>query len=389
MASYLETQIEDWRNRGVISDAVADVLLADVAETMPATRRRPLRRFSFVRIVVLFAAISFAAAILMFVSANWEAVPRIIKVFGIMAIIAAGLIGGALVGIRSGGRGRRLEEACYLVAGAAYVAGVALVGQMYHLPGELSGAMLAFALGLGFAGLMVRSYVMSVAALAAMAAWHATRPLAANLLTLEFVFFALFCAIGWAAARWLGARWMARAVIVAFVAGLGPFMLDVASTVAGFYLDLPRVLRALLWLALWAASIAGLALARYRPARIEAVPGLSRAPVAIALGAGLLAIVVLHLESGTLLPLLIVGPLALVYALFVLFAFGARSATIRWIGYVLFVGEILLLYGATVATLLGTAGFFLVVGVTLTVLAAAIYAYERRVRRPKPGGADG
>ena len=389
MASHLENQIKDWRDRGVISAEVATALHDDLGSADIAGAKSRAKSFSFFRIVAVLAAVSFAAAILMFISANWAAIPRLAKVSGIMIIIAAGLVGGAVAGGRPGRADRRLEEAFYLVAGAAYVGGVALVGQLYHLPGDLGRAMFGFALGLGAAGLLVRSHVLSFAALGAIAWWHAARPLAENLLSAEFVVFAAFCAAGWGVARRLGARWIARAAIAAFIVGLIPFLIEVIDAVVGAYQALPDALRLISWLALWAASIAALTAARFRPVLIDELPGLRRAPIAIALGVGLAAVIALHLESEGLLPLLVVGPMTLIYALFVLFAFGARSAPIRWVGYVLFIGEILVLYGATVATLLGTAGLFLVVGLTLTVLAVVIYVFERRFRRPVEGGADG
>ena len=100
-----------------------------------------------------------------------------------------------------------------------------------------------------------------------------------------------------------------------------------------------------------------------------------------AFGAGLIALLALHVESGDLLPLFVVGPMTLGFALYALFTHGARSRTIRYVSYAVFVGEILFLYGETVASLLGTAGFFLAVGVTLTLIAGGIYWAERRFKR--------
>ncbi len=388
MASYLESRIKDWRNRGVIDDTVADALFADVAKTAGRSAKKPGRSFSFFRIVAVFAAVSFAAAILMFISANWAAIPRLAKVAAIMVIIGGGLIGGALVRGRGGRYGRRLEEAFYLVAGAGYVGGVALVGQMYHLPGDVNAAMLGFALGLGAAGLLVRSQVLSLASLGAVAWWHATRPLASDLLTPEFAILVAFCVSGWGVARWLGARWVGRAAIGAFVLGLVPFLIDVIDATLNYYQDLPDGVRLTIWLVVLALSIVTLAVARFRPQMLSAVPGYGPRGLAIAFAAGTAALIALHLESEDLLPLLVVGPVTLAFALFVLFAFGARSVAIRWFGYVLFVGEIMVLYEATVATLLGTAGLFLVIGLTLTLLALGIYVFERRVRRANAGGGE-
>jgi uncharacterized membrane protein len=377
MASYLENQIKDWHNRGIIADDVADALLSDIGQSAATTRDEGAQPFSFFRIVAIFAAISFAAAIVMFISANWEAIPRLMKVGGIMVLIAAGLVGGAVTGARGGRYGRMLEEAAYLVAGAAYVGGVALVGQMYHLPGDIGQAMFGFALGLGVAGLAVRSHVLTAGALGAIAWWYVKTPAPENLIDVNFAIFAAFCAAGHALARFGGMprlRWVAAA---AFVIGLVPFLFSVLEAIADFYEGLPDGVRLALWLVLLAASLAGLWLARGAD---EPAPSFWRRP-ATAFGAGLIALLAMHVESDDLLPLLVVGPMTLGFALYALFTHGARSQAIRYVSYAVFVGEILFLYAETVATLLGTAGFFLAVGVTLTLIAGGIYWAERRFKR--------
>ncbi|MBO6640515.1 MAG: DUF2157 domain-containing protein [Roseitalea sp.] len=377
MASYLENQIKDWHNRGVITDAVSDALLADIGQSGATTREESTQPFSFFRIVAIFATISFAAAIVMFISANWEAIPRLVKVGGIMVLIAGGLIGGAVIGARGGRYGRWLEEAAYLVAGAAYVGGVALVGQMYHLPGDIGQAMFGFALGLGLAGLAVRSHVLAGAALGAIAWWYLETPSPENLASANFAIFAAFCAAGYALARFGGMPWLRWGAAAAFVIGLIPLLLDVLEAIADFYEGLPDAVRLALWLALLVLSIGRLWISKDPD---EPKPSFWRRP-GTAFGAGLIALLALHVESEDLLPLLVVGPMTLGFALYALFTHGARSQAIRYPSYVVFVGEILFLYGETVASLLGTAGFFLAVGLTLTLIAGGIYWAERRFRR--------
>jgi uncharacterized membrane protein len=385
MASYLENQIKDWHNRGIIADDVATALLADIGQNDAAAHNNRATPFSFFRIVAIFAAISFAAAIVMFISANWEAIPRLAKVAGIMVLIAGGLIGGAVVGSRGGRHARWLEEAAYLVAGAAYVGGVALVGQMYHLPGDIGQAMFGFALGLGLAGLAVRSHVLATGALGAICWWYLETPAPENLVDADFAIFAVFCAAGYALARFGGMarlRWVAAA---AFVIGLLPFVLEVLEAIADFYEGLPDAMQLALWLALLVLSIGGLWISR-DPEDLE--PSFWVRP-GTAFGAGLIALFALHVESGDLLPLLVVGPMTLGFALYALFTHGARSRTIRYVSYAVFVGEILFLYAETVASLLGTAGFFLAVGVTLTLIAVGIYWVERRFKRRAEKGEHG
>ncbi|WP_306117869.1 MULTISPECIES: DUF2157 domain-containing protein [unclassified Roseitalea] len=380
MASYLENQIKDWQRRGVVSDDVAQTLLDDVRGSLSVATERPARRFSFLRIVAGFAALSFAAAILMFISANWEAIPRLARVAGVMVLIGAGLVGGAVVRLRDHGRHLRLEEAFYFVGGAAYVGGVALVGQMYHLPGDVGQAMLGFAAGLGLAALCVRSHVLALFALGAAAWWYLETPEPDNLLTPVFAGFALFCAAGYGLGTLMAARWVRWAAIAAFVVGLLPFAGAVIEAVIDAYDGLPDAIRLAIWLIALALAVAVLWAERVAPGRLRGVPGLRRPRAGAAFGLGVFALFALHTEAGDLLPLIVVGPMTLAFALFALFAHGARSRPIRYAGYVLFVGETLFLYAETVATLLGTAGFFFAVGLTLTAIALVIYVAERRFR---------
>ncbi|MEQ8401439.1 MAG: DUF2157 domain-containing protein [Roseitalea porphyridii] len=390
MASWLEHQIRDWRNRGVIDDAVAAALVEDVRKGVKNAPSSAVRRFSFFRIVALFAAVSFAAAILMFISANWEAIPRLVKAAGVMALIGAGLVGGALVRSRGGRIGPRLEEAFYLVAGAAYVGGVALVGQMYHLPGTIGEAMAGFALGLGIAGVLVRGNVLLAGALGALAWWYVETPNAANLLDRQFAIVVAVCAAGFIFAHLTGMRRLRIVAIAAVLVSMLPFLIatvvpwiiDMIEAAVEFYQGLPEATRIALWLLVLVAGVIILWLSR---GTTEGSGWAQRLAPAIGFALGVGALAVLHAESETLLPLIVVGPLALAFALFALFAHGAASRPIRYLAYALFVGEILFLYAATVATLLGTAGFFFAIGPMLTVLAAVIYASEQRFRRRAAG----
>ena len=79
MAGYLDTVSKDiarWRAAGLIDEATATALSADAA----AHHRRS---FSFGGILAILAAALFGAALLLLVAANWEAIPRLVRVAGI------------------------------------------------------------------------------------------------------------------------------------------------------------------------------------------------------------------------------------------------------------------------------------------------------------------
>ena len=76
MASYatkVKRDIERWREAGMIDAATADALSLDV-------ERNGGGSVSFGSILSMMAAALFAAAILIFIAANWEAIPRLTRV---------------------------------------------------------------------------------------------------------------------------------------------------------------------------------------------------------------------------------------------------------------------------------------------------------------------
>ncbi|RUT97968.1 DUF2157 domain-containing protein, partial [Mesorhizobium sp. USDA-HM6] len=79
-ATKVRTDIARWRDAGLIDAATADALTSDVA----ANERSSL---SFGSILAMMAALLFCAAILIFVAANWEAIPRLARVAALFAVI--------------------------------------------------------------------------------------------------------------------------------------------------------------------------------------------------------------------------------------------------------------------------------------------------------------
>jgi len=99
---------------------------------------------------------------------------------------------------------------------------------------------------------------------------------------------------------------------------------------------------------------------------------------------GLVAIVFLHGELGDEdAGLVVAAVIGILFSVVALYIHGRDWRAVRYISYVLFVGEILLVYGETVFSMLGTSGFFLVLAVVLTLVAIIVYRLERRMRKPR------
>ncbi|TIX21273.1 MAG: DUF2157 domain-containing protein, partial [Mesorhizobium sp.] len=140
MAGYakrVRADIARWREIGLIDPATAEALACDVA----ANERASL---SFGSILAMMAALLFSAAILIFVAANWEAFPRLVRVAALFAVILAGYVGGAVLKTRDHAA---IGEALWIVAAAAFGGSIALIGQMYHLSGDEASALVTWCVG--------------------------------------------------------------------------------------------------------------------------------------------------------------------------------------------------------------------------------------------------
>ena len=98
-------------------------------------------------------ALLLGLAVVAFVSSQWEFSPRVAR-FG---MIVAGLLIAYAAAFQFERRGLRIfAEAGVLAGGVIFAAGIALVGQTYHLSGDFSGAVLLFEAGVLAAALSQR-----------------------------------------------------------------------------------------------------------------------------------------------------------------------------------------------------------------------------------------
>lgn len=142
----LEADLTKWTGAGLIA-----------AEQAGAIRRAVLADGSGVKlpaILGMLGGLLLASGVAAFVAANWEYVPRIGKLAGILiAIIIA-----ALAALRYDKRGAALaSDAASTCATLIFGAGVALVGQMYHLPADWQAGTLLVGIGAFTVAALMRS----------------------------------------------------------------------------------------------------------------------------------------------------------------------------------------------------------------------------------------
>ena len=77
----IEKDFNVWVTKGLVGKDAASAMLAeyDARETV----------FSAGRVLTLLAALLLSAAILLLIAANWEAIPRLVRVCGLVAMIWA------------------------------------------------------------------------------------------------------------------------------------------------------------------------------------------------------------------------------------------------------------------------------------------------------------
>ena len=135
-APGVRKHIERWVQKGLIDDRTRRALV-DEMESQGGG-------FGLGGVLAVLGALLLGAAIITLIAANWDAIPRIGRVGLVLALIWIGYLGGAWRQSKGDGI---FSQVFYLVAGAAFGGGIALVGQMYHLSGDTSDAALVWAIG--------------------------------------------------------------------------------------------------------------------------------------------------------------------------------------------------------------------------------------------------
>jgi uncharacterized membrane protein len=157
---HLEADLVKWVAAGVIS--------ADVAQSIRKARFGEEAASRLPAIFAMLGALMLAASVSAFVAANWQEIPRLVRLVGILAVIAGCFFPALLLDRRGMPNG---ADATVTFATLCFGAGIALVGQMYHLPADWpAGAMLIAIGGLVAAALTGKNGPL-VIAFVAMTAW--------------------------------------------------------------------------------------------------------------------------------------------------------------------------------------------------------------------------
>ncbi|MFC3072689.1 DUF2157 domain-containing protein [Shinella pollutisoli] len=351
----LERDLRHWTAAGLLDAPTAARLLKEYDSRESA--------FSVGRVLMIIAALLVSAAILLLVASNWEAIPRLARLVGIVGLIWGAYLAGGLLLARGAGR---LAAAFLVIGTLAFGGAIALVGQMYHLSGDATQAMLVWFAGAVAAALLFRSgAVTTIAAFLAFAVagneWTQSGTDEALLVWLMPAMALVVVLL----VRYTGAERTRHLAYLLLVAWLGLL-----------YGEYERPATAV---AIAAAGAAGYLLAALPQSPLRALArSAGAAPAFYSYLVLLLGLLLLHAEYDDAGGRLLLGVVTLAAAIGGIALSGRENGAVRYLGYLAFAAETLYLASETIGSILGTSGFFLVSGLVVALIAWAVIALERR-----------
>lgn len=121
-------------------------------------------------ILSLIGGVLAVAGILLLIGANWDEIPRGVKVAAGLVLMAGAYAGGFWLRDRRGDY-PKAGEALLLLGSGMFLANIALVGQIYHLSSRLPNAFLLWWLGIAALPWILRSLPQHALALGAFIGW--------------------------------------------------------------------------------------------------------------------------------------------------------------------------------------------------------------------------
>lgn len=350
-------EISRWQQSGLIDATTASRLSEDIGANAG-------RSISFGNVLATMAAVLLGASLLLFIGSNWEEFPRAIRVLSLFALILATYVGGAIVKQR-GHAG--IGEALYLVGAAAFGGSIALIGQMYHLSGDESAAVLTWCFGTIFAAVGLRSPILTNAAVLLATGWFLMRGFDwSGRFSLPHAFLLILAAI-WVVSYWTRSTAARHLILLAVI--LYALLLGIQTSLTPVGAGLAIV------------SVIVFLVAHFAPEETERFAQLGGPyPVLPVIGflTGISMIQVDVIEQfGPMLLTTLVAFAGIVAALLMR---GKQSALMRWVAYAAFTIELVFLYLVTLGTMIDTAGLFLFSGVALAAIAFFILRFERRFK---------
>jgi uncharacterized membrane protein len=362
----LARQIDQWQSQGLLDQETADRLRLDVK-----TRHNG---FGMGGVLAVLGSLLLGAALILFIAANWDVIPRIWRVALILFIMWGGYLGGAWLQQRSENKLAAIfAPSLYLLSAITYGAGIALIGQMYHMSGDMTTAALAWGVGVLIAGVLLRAPILTAAALGIGG----------------FYLYTVLSELGGQINLVASYRWVLPLYIAACAAAIIYTKADKAMhllamlTLAYFlalYFDLESAVTLILMIVLGTLLI--ICQGRW-PAFERYSYGFGSQLAGYGLAALLLALFIFQVEHKGVFNNYEAGAdavyslVAIAVCVFALIIAGEKSGQLRWFAYAGFSLHVLYLATVTVGTMIGTSGVFLIGGILVMGLAYLVTRMEK------------
>jgi len=356
----IDQDLVRWRDAGWITSEGEAAIRKDL--------EKGVRTLGLANALAILSAVLIGFAVMSFVAANWQDMPRILRIGLLVASMwAAYGLSGVLA--RRGMTG--FAHAAVLLGVGIFGGSIMLISQMYHMDGNPANAVLLWAAGALLAGVALRSNPSLAFAMILVVYWGVTEAL-----RLDRVFWPFLGPWALVSAAYYWQRWkpgvhLSGLALTGFIVSLG-YRLNNGHA---------HELVVILGLLVMGAAILG---ERLKPERPALWSGTFNYGLVVTL-AGLWALQFFEdPELGHFMLLAVLALALLIAAIFWGLRSGNRGAL--WIGYAGFSIEILAIYVETIGTMLNTSLFFLIAGLIVSGLAAVAYRLHTR-GEPKPAAA--
>lgn len=348
----LERDLTRWQEQGWVTSGNADRIRSDVANA-PG--------LSLPGVLGILAAVLLGFAIMSFVAAHWDEMPRLARLGLLFATLWVSY--GAAAVFENKGMAA-FKDAAILMGVSVFGASIMLISQMFHIDGNPPDGVLLWWVGALLAGVALRSNPALALTMILVCLWSFVwMDMRGGLTHWPFL-------IGWAlvAAAFYWQRWWPGAHLSGLA--LAGFIVTLGATLKGGH---AFHLVTIIGLAGCAAAVA---IERTQPR----FAGLARIALGYAAGVAFAGLWVLQfIERTDTGELVVLGAISLVLLLALIwYGLAAHNRGALWLGYIGFSIEILALYGKTVGTLLDTSLFFLVAGVLVAGLAGMAWRLHAR-----------
>ena len=160
----LDKDVAHWVAAGIISGEQGDGIRADVE-----ARSGLWAHLGFVHLLGTIGALFVGIGVILFVAANWEAIPKLARV-----AMALGLLW-SCHSAAWWALGKKdmawLGESALLLSALAFGASIALIAQIFHLPSNNAGGILLWALGVFATTLVARGQFVAILGIALTCLW--------------------------------------------------------------------------------------------------------------------------------------------------------------------------------------------------------------------------